>query len=235
MNKVLNINLGGYPFTIDVDAYDHLDQYLATIENHFRSSEGCEEIVSDIESRMAELFREHLGKDEIVTSKDVEKAILIMGTPEEFGADPIEEGAARSSRMGDDGFKFGKRLFRDASDSQVAGVCSGLSAYFGIEDPVWLRIAFVIFTLSGGAGILLYIILWAVLPEAKTPSDFLAMKGEPINVNNIGRKVEEEVEKFTQRMDDWGKDSKSNKFWKGKKKAKEKEVVEKMVNPGYPG
>ena len=71
MNKIFNINLGGYPFTIDDVAYRHLTQYLDTIKNHFDNSEGCEEIISDIEARVAELFTENLKGQSIVTSKDV--------------------------------------------------------------------------------------------------------------------------------------------------------------------
>ena len=84
MKKVLNINLGGYPFTIDDDAYEHLDIYLKTIHGHFENSEGYEEITNDIESRMAELFQEQLGNHPIVTINDVKNVIAIMGTPEDF-------------------------------------------------------------------------------------------------------------------------------------------------------
>ena len=142
MNKILHINLGGYPFTIDEDAYQHLSNYLATIHRHFRSSEGYEEITSDIEGRMAELFQEQLNARSIVTIKDVEAAISIMGTPEEFGADPIDEAPSASSQSSSK-FKTGKRLFRNPEDQAVAGVCSGIAAYFGIEDPIWIRLAFV--------------------------------------------------------------------------------------------
>ena len=81
MNKVININLGGYPFTIDEDAYQHLSKYLDTIHSHFNQSEGYEEITGDIETRLAELFQESLENRPIVTLKDVNAAIAIMGTP----------------------------------------------------------------------------------------------------------------------------------------------------------
>ena len=118
MNKVLNINLGGYPFTIDLDAFAMLEDYLQTIEHHFHDSEGCDEIIADIENRMAELFNEELGKRGIVGEKDVQRAIAIMGTPEDFGAEPMEAGPKksknrRSESNNSDGFKFGKKLFRD--------------------------------------------------------------------------------------------------------------------------
>ena len=98
MNKISNINLGGFPFTIDEDAFATLDKYLKTIHKHFRKSEGYEEITTDIETRMAELFQEKLEGRPIVTLPDVKNVIAIMGTPEDFGAaDPFMEEASQSS------------------------------------------------------------------------------------------------------------------------------------------
>ncbi|MBR9919759.1 MAG: PspC domain-containing protein [Bacteroidetes bacterium] len=224
MNKVFNINLGGYPFTIDEDAYEHLSNYLKTIHNHFRQSEGYEEITSDIETRLAEIFREDLGNHPIVSLRSVEDAIAIMGTPEDFGAEPLdseeaaeqgEEPRASSSAARDkedkERYRTGRRLFRNTDDEQIGGVCSGIAAYFGIEDPLWVRLAFVVLTITGGFGIPLYLILWAILPSPETASDRLAMKGQPINVSNIGKIIEEEMENFSSKManlgdeiSDWG-------------------------------
>jgi phage shock protein PspC (stress-responsive transcriptional regulator) len=218
MNKVFNINLGGQAFTIDEAAFFHLEKYLKAIDNHFRDSEGHEEIVSDIESRLAELFQETLGGRPIVTLKDVKRTISIMGTPEEFGAEPMEEATkssdseshTRSERRksySTKSWKTGKRLFRNPDDEVVAGVCSGIAAYFGITDPLWIRLAFVALTLMGfGTAIPLYIILWAVLPKAETASDRLSMRGETINVSNIGRIIEEEMDHLSGKIEDWGED-----------------------------
>ncbi|MFK7979214.1 MAG: DUF2807 domain-containing protein [Saprospiraceae bacterium] len=202
MNKVFNINLGGYAFTIDDNAYQHLSGYLKTIHNHFQDSEGYEEITSDIETRIAELFQESLGNHPIVTFKMVKEAITIMGTPEEFGATPIddfqEEPVHKSStrKEGKQQYKTGKRLMRDPEDQVIGGVCSGVAAYFGIADPLWVRLGFGLFVMSGGVGVPAYIILWAVLKEAKTSSDRLAMKGADINISNMAKVVEEEVTNF---------------------------------------
>lgn len=204
MNKVFNINLGGYPFTIDEDAYERLSNYLTTIHNHFRDSEGYEEITSDIEARMAELFQDQLNGRPIVTSKDVQNAIAIMGTPEDFGAEPINERVFEEEEKDKIRYKTGKRLFRNSEDEVVGGVCSGLSAYFGIQDPVWLRIAWIIFTISGGIGIPIYIILWIIIPKAETAGDRLSMRGETINVSNIGKIIEEEIDSFSEKMENFG-------------------------------
>jgi hypothetical protein len=94
MNKILHINVGGYPFSIDLDAFDQLDRYLITLQNHFSKSEGHKEIISDIEHRMAELFQEKLLGRSIVSKDVVDQCIQIMGTPEVFGAEWTSESGA---------------------------------------------------------------------------------------------------------------------------------------------
>lgn len=210
MNKIFNINLGGYPFTIDEDAYEHLNAYLKTIHRHFRQSEGYEEITEDIEARLAELFQERLGNRPIVSMKDVKEVIVTMGTPEEFGADPLTEPDTKGSATKEE-YKTGKRLFRNPEEEVIGGVASGISAYFGIEDPIWIRIAFIVLVVSGGFGIPLYIILWAVLPKAGSASDRLAMRGEPINVSNIGKIIEEEFKNFSDKVTELGEEIGSKK------------------------
>lgn len=198
MNKVFNINLGGYPFVMDQDAYNTLDEYLISLEGYFSESEGCEEIVSDIEARIAELFKDRLKRRKIVSMKDVDEVIAIMGTPEQFEDD------AFATQTGSTGKKFdirtGKRLYRNPDDSVLAGVCSGLSAYLGIEDPIWMRLVFVLAVFGFGFGVLPYIVLWIVVPEALTSGDRLAMRGEPANVSNIARTVEEELQHLSKRI-----------------------------------
>jgi phage shock protein PspC (stress-responsive transcriptional regulator) len=221
MNKVLNINLGGYPFTIDDDGFEHLENYLDTIHSHFKKSDGYEEITSDIEARMAELFQEQLNGRSIVTIRIVETCIGIMGTPEEFGAEGLEEedtfyektqAHSHSHSSGKQtNYQTGKKLFRDPDDSTVGGVCSGIAAYFGIEDPLWVRLLFVLGFFSGTIGLWAYIILWAIIPEAKSAGDRLAMKGETINVSNIGRIIEDEIDVFADKLDEIGSELGSKK------------------------
>jgi hypothetical protein len=141
MNKTFNINLGSYPFAIDEDAYEYIQNYLDTIRRHFSASDGCEEILYDIEVRMAELFQEHLKGRAIISMKEIDEVIMIMGKPEDFGAEPMAESHQSSTRgkKSDTKIKPGKRLFRDPDDKKLAGVCSGISAYLGIEDPLWVR------------------------------------------------------------------------------------------------
>lgn len=213
MNKTNNVNIGGFPFTIDDDAYAHLQKYLDKIENHFRHSEGYEEIIDDIENRMAELLNERIRNKRIVSMEDVEHAIGILGTTADFGADDFTE----SGSAFDSSYKTGKKLFRDPDDKIIGGVCSGLAAYFGIQDPIWVRIGFAILALGAGIGIPLYLLMWALVPEALTPKDFLSMRGEPINVNNIAKIVEDQVENISGQLSELGND------WKSKRRKKKSE------------
>ncbi|MDQ3142220.1 MAG: PspC domain-containing protein [Bacteroidota bacterium] len=204
MNKVLNINVGGIPFSIDDTAFERLDKYLLSLENHFSKSEGCFEIMQDIEARISEIFREKLGNRTIVSLDTVNQTIEVMGTPEVFGADWNEtENPHQQKNTHDWGISVGKKLYRDMSDAKVSGVCSGLAHYFGVQDTVWIRLIFVLGVFVGGFSVIAYIVLWALVPKAKTSADFLAMKGEPINIQNIARKVEEEIDTITDKFEDW--------------------------------
>lgn len=203
MNKLLHINLGGVPFAIDEDAYERLSAYLDRLHRHFRAQDGYEEITSDIEARLAELFRESMGMRQIVSLEDVESAIAVMGQPEEFSGE--EAGEKTSDSHGSHySYRTGRRLFRDPDNTVVAGVASGVSAYFGINDPVWIRVLFVIVALGGGLGLPVYIILWIIMPKAETAADFLAMRGEPINVESISRVIRKEFNNLSEKMADIG-------------------------------
>jgi len=215
MNKIFNINLGGYPFVIDDDAYHKLDKYLNTIRRHFKKSEGCDEIVTDIESRIAELFNEHAKGQPIISMRDVEGVIQIMGTPAEFGAiegEGIDDEATAGHSDSEKKYATGKRLYRDPDDKVVGGVCAGMAAYFGFEDPLVFRLLFAVLFLSG-VGLLLYILLWIIVPQAKSSADKLSMKGEKVNVSNIAKQVEDELNNLSHTITDFAKDI-SNKNWK---------------------
>jgi phage shock protein C len=218
MNKVLNINLGGMPLTIDDDAYRLLENYLQSLHNHFRNSDGYEEIMSDIEARLGELLREGMGKRTIAGTQDVKNAVSIMGTPEDFGAESINDTTekAKTSSSGrsntEGGIKTGKRLFRDGENKMVGGVCSGLAAYFGLDDPTWVRILLAILGFTMGSGVLIYFIMWALIPEAKTTADRLAMQGESVDVNSIAKAVEEGAQNFSKKLNEFGNPENQARF-----------------------
>lgn len=236
MNKVLQINLGGVPFTIDEDAYKALDGYIKNIRQHFAGKEAYEEITTDIEARLAELFQERLENRPIVSLKDVEDVIARMGKPEEFGADSIgDDDSTDETSTGKKGeYKTGKRLFRNPDESVIAGVCSGIAAYFGISDPLWVRLAFVLIALSGGFGLPIYLILWAIVPKAVTASDRLAMRGEPINVSNIGKIIQEEFGNISKKVSEFSEEM-SNKEKKDKFAADLEHKIDFRVNQAVDG
>jgi len=218
MNEILNVNLGGYPFTIDNDAYHHINKYLSAIQRHFADSDGCDEILDDIEARMAELFTEYLQGKAIITMKELDAVIKVMGRPEDFGAESYEEDyeenfteSQKSYKRRYSHIKTGKRFFRDPEEKVIGGVCGGIAAYFGIANPMWIRLGFIGLIFFAGIPILLYPILWAIVPEAKTAGDKLKMKGEPATVSNIARTVEEELNELSSKITEMSKDLGSKK------------------------
>lgn len=188
MNKTININLGGLVFYIDEDAYQQLKNYLGAIERSLSSSEGKEEIIADIESRIAELFNEKLKDNkQVINQQDITDIIQVMGEPEDYRVDEEvfgEEDKRRSSSTNS------RKLYRDTDNKMLAGVSAGLGHYLGINKN-WVRLLFLILSGSGGFGLLLYAILWIGMPEAVTTAQKLEMKGEPINLDTIEKKVRE--------------------------------------------
>ena len=197
MNKTVTINISGIIFHIEEEAYEKLSRYLSTIKSYFKDSEGRDEIMTDIESRIAEMLQEKVSQTkQVVLMSDVDHVISVMGKPEEF-VDPETASAGHTSASsaetaGDRFTGTRRRVFRDPDNKIVGGVCSGIANYFDF-DPVWLRIAWVI-SLFLGFGFFLYIILWIIIPEARTAAEKLEMRGEPVNINNIHKTVNEEFE-----------------------------------------
>jgi phage shock protein PspC (stress-responsive transcriptional regulator) len=213
MKKTTNINLGGLPFVIDEDAYGSLERYLETIRRHFSYSEGCEEILEDIEIRIAEIFESKQGGRHIISMKEIKEVIDIMGKPQDFGAETMYEESFNSTNTTTEEqyeYRTGKKLYRDVDRKIFGGVCSGFAAYFGIQNLFIFRLIVAILAWSG-IGLFLYFVLWLVLPPAVTVADKLEMKGEPVNVSNIAKKVEQEISDIGKMITDLGKDLKNRK------------------------
>jgi phage shock protein PspC (stress-responsive transcriptional regulator) len=199
MKKTIKINLNGIIFNIDDDAYEKLKSYLDTISRYFSNKQESKEIIDDIESRIAELFQERVSaENQVITLSIVNEVIDIMGNPEDI-ADTGD--APDDQRSFHDSYSSGKKLYRDPENSVIGGVCGGLSAYFGM-DSVIFRLLFVIFFFAGGASILVYIILWIVLPKAETAAQKLEMRGEKVNVSNLEKKIREEYDSVKDNVKD---------------------------------
>src|SRR5690554_4027511 len=167
MKKTTTINLAGMVYHIEEDAFQILKDYLTDIKRVFSNQEGVEEMVADIELRIAELFQERLNKNkEVITSNDVEHVMLIMGSPNQFDED-FEESEEKYYYQASSKQERTKRLYRDTDEGMLGGVSSGLAHYLGI-DPVIIRVLWIVLVLAGGSGILIYIIAWIAIPEAKT-------------------------------------------------------------------
>ncbi|GAA4302033.1 PspC domain-containing protein [Nibribacter koreensis] len=178
MKKNISVNLQGMIFHVEEDGYEMLSQYLAAIKRYFSTYEGHEEIVADIESRIAEIFFSRLnpGK-QVITQEDVKDLILQMGTVTDFQMEEREETESAYSHSSTTGNTYQqapgeqKRLYRDVNRKVLAGVAAGIANYLQ-TDPLWVRLAFVFLVIgipfSGGItlfGVILYIICWIALPE----------------------------------------------------------------------
>ena len=181
MKKTLNINLNNVAFIIDEDAYEVLRKYLADIAGHFQDDPDRDDIMADIEGRIAELLGERLQRGkEVVTLADVQEVVAIMGHPSQFADDeeqPETQAAKKKKRP--------RRFYRDPEGAVLGGVCGGIAARFGWDVSV-VRLALAGITLLSmvvGGGwffLLAYFLLWKVAPAAVTPSQQLEMQGEVV-------------------------------------------------------
>ncbi len=200
MKKTLHINLNGYAFHIEEDAYDKLDLYLEKIRRSFSDKDEAKEILDDIEARIAELFRTaHSSPDEVITLENVEEMIKTIGEPHDI-VDEEETTSAeentQNQRTG--GSSYSKRLYRDADNRVFGGVCSGLGAYFNL-DPVIFRVVFVIAVVFYGFSIVPYLVLWIVMPKAVTIKQKLEMKG-PASYENWEQNLRDEYREVSEKF-----------------------------------
>ncbi|MFO7655929.1 MAG: PspC domain-containing protein [Bacteroidales bacterium] len=207
MKKAMQISLGGMHFHIDEDAYTLLKEYTDSLRKYFsEEGEAGNEIIDDIEQRLAELLNAGISQTkQVISLNDVKQAIDTLGKIEdfEFNSPHTEEPEAREESFGPDR-KYNRRLYRDPDNSVLGGVCGGLAAYFNI-DPLIVRVLFILmlfinviippFISLFGFGVLLYIILWIAVPKARTTAQKLQMHGEPVTAENIKRSVNDEYHK----------------------------------------
>ncbi len=202
MNKTININLGGFFFHIDEIAYQKLRRYLESISKSLSDDpQGKNEIIADIEARISELLSEKItDARQVVNENDIDDIIKIMGQPEDY-AEP-EESYNESSYSYHRNSASGKKLFRDGDDKFLGGVASGIAHYFDI-DTIWVRLGLLALFLGAGFGFLIYIILWILLPEAKTTAEKLQMEGEPVNIDNIEKKIRKEFNNVSENVSEF--------------------------------
>lgn len=201
MNKTISITIAGLIFHVEEPAYRQLESWLSAVKNHFKPYDDSEEIIRDIENRVAEILshRSESGR-KAVRRVDVEEIIRQIGTVEDFEffeADAGRAGQQRGDRTGsprEEGTEAGspKRLFRDPDNAVFGGVAAGVAAYFGL-DITLVRLIFVLLGIFWGLSILVYLILWLVMPAARTPAQKLQMKGEPVTLAGLEQKIRSSV------------------------------------------
>ncbi|HNT41472.1 MAG TPA: PspC domain-containing protein, partial [Tenuifilaceae bacterium] len=186
MKKTVRVSLSGFSYNLEEDAYRLLDHYLEEIRVRLGSNADAEETLRDIEERISELLTARMGQRETVPADMVQDIINQIGMPEEV------TGNAEYSKDQWETQPPKKRLYRDTENPVIAGVCSGVAAFFGV-DPIVIRIIFIALLFARGFGLLLYIILWIVVPRALTPKQKLEMRGQPVTLSNMGKNISEEM------------------------------------------
>ncbi len=215
MKKNITINLCGRLFQIDEDAYEVLQKYIESLRSYFGRQEGGDEIADDIEARIAELFDELRQQGvEAITIDHVKDIITRIGKPEQLAGggdddnpnDNVNSGhkydsfhsAAEGIREEVRSRTAGKKLYRNPKDKMLAGVLSGLAAYTNTDPAVW-RLATVLLFLFYGFGLLVYIVLAIILPEARTPEQLLQMEGRDVTPQNLADVVVDKDKPYEER------------------------------------
>ncbi len=204
MNKTIIININGTVFHIEEDAYELLKGYMTDVKRHFMNSADSLEITTDIENRIAEMFTEILLREnkQVIIEQDVNFVTEQMGSVADFetadsGNEPSGSFYTHTDR---------RRLFRDPDDYLVAGVCAGIANYFEMN-PAWVRLAFAFAIAFAGTGLILYTVLWIVVPKAITRADRMAMKGEKQNLQGFKKNFEEELTMVRRNLSNFGNEA----------------------------
>ena len=200
MDKTKNISLGGFSFLIEENAYTALSQYLAEVRQHLQHNSDHDEIIFDVEQRMAELLKDRTANREVIMHQDVLYLIEVLGKPEQYVEDEEADKATNAATEATaKAFSTNKPLYRDIDDCKIGGVLSGMAHYFNIS-PTMLRIAFAvclilsfvvsyrwIFLFNGvsWAIIILYILLWMIVPAAVTTAQKLEMQGAAVTLDSL--------------------------------------------------
>lgn len=180
MKQITNVAIGGRNFTISNDAYAILDAWLEKFRSRVEPASQADDVMVEIEERIAELFSEAATVPNYVVDVDlVRKVTGQLGMPD--GSDPAD--CAASDRAGE---RPAHRFYRDSDDKKIAGVCSGIAKYFNI-DVLLVRVITVILVFCGTSGLWAYIILWFISPLAVTPLQKCELLGIAPTAENLRR------------------------------------------------
>jgi len=207
MNTTIDIELAGMLFHVESAAHELLQTYLDSIERVVRSTEGGDEILREVEARLAELLQQSLGDGrQVVKLADVESACEQLGSPRDFAEDEDESADSDDQKRASSGTsgpsdgsaesrKSSRRLYRDTENGFLGGVATGMAHYFD-ADPVLIRAIAIIAVLFTGVGLPLYVLFWVITPKAQTVAERLAMRGERPTFENIKTRVQSEYSRM---------------------------------------
>src|ERR1043165_7979737 len=216
MQRIIQINIAGRIIPIEENAYKLLSDYINALERQFEGEEGKDEIIQDIEYRIAELFTIGLQNGaQAINKQDVQKVMDVLGPASEIGnasgSSPYSKNlpvpyVPKSKQEQYDREHYGyRRIYRDPYDKVLGGVCSGLAKYFDM-DPTIVRLIAVVLFLVGGIGFLAYIIAWIVIPMPRTPYDFSSMNGDPMTFHKMARNMQTELQDLKRRGEEMSRE-----------------------------
>jgi phage shock protein PspC (stress-responsive transcriptional regulator) len=204
MRRVETVSINGVVFSITDDACRNLSNYLDVLYKHFEYEKDGNEIIADIEARIAELFAGRAGGiSQVITGKDVLNVIKTLGAPEDIidsdssSSDNLPPLPPRNSRTK----QTAKRLYRNPDQSVLGGVCSGIASWLDIS-VIIVRLIFIVCLLLYGITIFVYFLLWIIIPMAKTTAQKLEMQGQPINISNIEKSIKSNMSSSSDRYTD---------------------------------
>jgi len=201
MNKTISIHLQGTPFQIEERAYQLLSNYLDKLKRILQNEKGAEEIIQDVELRMAELFTKQLQPSKkVIEQTMVEEVLAILGNPEVFGEENLNSEQESFNKQTE--LIVEKRLFRDEENAIIGGVCAGFANYMN-WDVTFIRAIYICLIIFGGFGLPLYFVLWIITPKAKTSFEKLQMKGKPVNLESMKSEIEDAAERIQKKSKVW--------------------------------
>ncbi len=192
MKKTINVAVGGCSFTIDEDAYNALNEYLERFKSAIVKTGGSLNVLDELEVRIADMLKGKLGGRQVVDLAMTEEVIGQLGYPEGYSEPDEQDGMKQRNEWhysGSDGEKPVRKLFRDPDNRKIAGVCSGLALFLGV-DVVLIRVIFLVAFICGSAGFWIYLVIWIAAPEARTAAEKCELRGIPANAENIRRFTE---------------------------------------------
>lgn len=185
MKKTINVAIGGCSFTIDEDAYNALEAYLEGFKGALGTNGSSADVMEELEGRVADLLKTKLAGREVVDVAMAQEVIDQIGYPNGYKASENSNGNTAGCGCSDEDRPV-RKLFRDPDGKRIAGVCSGIALFLGVDITV-VRVIFLIALICGFAGFWIYLVIWIAAPEARTAAEKCELRGIPANAENIRR------------------------------------------------